>query len=66
MSTEDRNRAAIRIIKDMGLYDFYKGQPLPPPGSWEKANHSRLWFIHYKRKTRLKMLDIIFETRSKA
>ena len=55
----------------MGLYDFYKGQPpFPPGGSWEKAtrrppklsstvcsNQSMPWFIQYKRKTQLKMLD---------
>lgn len=62
----------------MGLYGFYKGTaPFPRPprklGKGNEAaaqaskyeycsNHSRLWFIQYKRKTRLKTLDIIFET----
>jgi len=86
MSTENRTRAAFRVIKDMGLYDIYKGHspsppPPPPPRKLGKgneaaaqaskyeycSNHSTPWFVQlYKRKTRLKMLDITFVIQSKA
>lgn len=58
----------------MGLYGFYKGTaPFPRPprklGKGNEAaaqaskyeycsNHSTPWFVQYKRKTRLEMLDM--------